>query len=492
MDDFQSSIHDRQDGHSPLSVGFGEVWAIFAWVLIIVVCALWISQDLVMEALLVDEPGVGEVATEVDAEGELESLVSMEDDILGKLLVGMNEILPSPSGLSIVEINASELRVGDSGQQLAWVVLQGWFKGPQEGLEALEKLIEENTDPPLLSSAPAYPEEAVQLLKASFAAAQDGTELDEDTREKLEGSLGYYGKLAIGLSEKSLRQELNRAAYQAAIGFAVVLLVFATVGFAGVVGLIIMIVLAFTHKMHGKVVGSPGHGVYAETFALWLIAFFGLQILAGMSGIEPALLMAALAFFLSLTVLAWPVLRGKRWSEVCSDIGWHKERSAIVQPMFGGLGTWAMALPLMGVGLLLTIILSLIVKEVTGSAPEPSHPIQQEAMSAGGWQILMLFLIASVAAPIVEETMFRGVLYTHLRGVTRRYKPWLSILLAIIVSSTIFAAIHPQGLVFMPPLMGLAAGFCIGREWRGSLIAPMVAHGLHNGLVMSLNVMLFM
>ena len=188
--------------------------------------------------------------------------------------------------------------------------------------------IEENTDSPLLSNAPEYPEEAVELLKASFAAAQDGAELDEKTRKKLKGTFGYYGELAIGLSDQSLRQELNRAAYQAAIGFAVVLLVFGTVGFAGVVGLIIMIVLAFTHKMHGKVVGGPGHGVYAETFALWLIAFFGLQILAGMTGIEPALLMAALAFFLSLSVLAWPVLRGKRWSEVCSDIGWHKERSA--------------------------------------------------------------------------------------------------------------------------------------------------------------------
>ena len=140
MDDFQSPTHDRQNGHSPHSTGFGEVWAILAWVLIIAVCALWIGQSYVkdyMEVLLVDEPTVGEVVTEVDAESEVVSLVSMEDDILGKLLVGMNEILPS-SGLSMVEINASELRAGDSGQQLAWAALQGWLKGPQEGIKALD------------------------------------------------------------------------------------------------------------------------------------------------------------------------------------------------------------------------------------------------------------------------------------------------------------------------------------------------------------------
>ena len=37
-------------------------------------------------------------------------------------------------------------------------------------------------------------------------------------------------------------------------------------------------------------------------------------------------------------------------------------------------------------------------------------------MGAGGMQIVLLFLVAAVAAPIVEELMFRGVLYTHLRG----------------------------------------------------------------------------
>jgi membrane protease YdiL (CAAX protease family) len=55
----------------------------------------------------------------------------------------------------------------------------------------------------------------------------------------------------------------------------------------------------------------------------------------------------------------------------------------------------------------------------------------------------------------------------------------------------IFAAIHPQGLLFVPALGGLAVGFCLYREMRGSLIAPMVAHGINNAFTLALGLMLF-
>jgi membrane protease YdiL (CAAX protease family) len=52
--------------------------------------------------------------------------------------------------------------------------------------------------------------------------------------------------------------------------------------------------------------------------------------------------------------------------------------------------------------------------------------------------------------------------------------------------SFIFAVIHPQGILFVPVLMSLAFGFALAREWRDSLIPGMVAHGLSNGLIMTL------
>src|SRR5262249_39913843 len=110
----------------------------------------------------------------------------------------------------------------------------------------------------------------------------------------------------------------------------------------------------------------------------------------------------------------------------------------------------------------------------------PTHPVT-DALLRGGWPGLIGTLFAAaVAAPIVEETMFRGVLYRHLREATGRWGRVWAVLVSGLVGSFVFAATHPQGWLAVPPLMALALAFALAREWRGSLPAPMVAHGLHN------------
>jgi membrane protease YdiL (CAAX protease family) len=108
-------------------------------------------------------------------------------------------------------------------------------------------------------------------------------------------------------------------------------------------------------------------------------------------------------------------------------------------------------------------------------------------VAGGDWVVrAIVLLLAAVIAPIVEETMFRGVLYRHLREMTGRLGGALSFFISAVVASFIFAAIHPQGWLGIPPLMGIAIGLSIAREWRGSLIPSMVAHGVNNGLVMAI------
>ena len=102
----------------------------------------------------------------------------------------------------------------------------------------------------------------------------------------------------------------------------------------------------------------------------------------------------------------------------------------------------------------------------------------------GDWSVrLQLLFLASVVAPIVEETMFRGVLYRQLRQASARFGYAPSVLVSILIVSFIFAAIHPQGWLAIPPLMSVAIAFNFVREWRGSLVPSMVAHGVHNGLL---------
>jgi membrane protease YdiL (CAAX protease family) len=95
-----------------------------------------------------------------------------------------------------------------------------------------------------------------------------------------------------------------------------------------------------------------------------------------------------------------------------------------------------------------------------------------------------------VVAPVVEETLFRGVLYRHLREASCRFGPALSVLFSGLVSAFLFAVIHPQGLLAVPVLMALAGAFTIAREWRETLAPAMVAHGLNNAAVSVLAIIL--
>jgi membrane protease YdiL (CAAX protease family) len=200
-----------------------------------------------------------------------------------------------------------------------------------------------------------------------------------------------------------------------------------------------------------------------------------------------ALSLNLLAMLLSLTVLAWPVVCGVPWPQLRDDIGWRGERRRGLGLVLG-LGTYLAALPLAAAGLAATLALIFLQRHY-GGGPDPlrpgegpSHPIVGVALRADGRVWLQLVLVASVAAPVVEETMFRGVLYRHLREATGRLAPALSALVSALASSFVFAVIHPQGWLGVPLLMALALAFALAREWRGSLVPGMVAHGLNNGV----------
>jgi membrane protease YdiL (CAAX protease family) len=45
-----------------------------------------------------------------------------------------------------------------------------------------------------------------------------------------------------------------------------------------------------------------------------------------------------------------------------------------------------------------------------------------------------------------------------------------------------FAVIHPQGFLAVPALMALAVAFTLMREWRGTVLPSMIAHGINNAV----------
>ena len=108
-----------------------------------------------------------------------------------------------------------------------------------------------------------------------------------------------------------------------------------------------------------------------------------------------------------------------------------------------------------------------------------------DAPDAGaGWKLLAVF-VALVAAPVVEELVFRGIIQSALAKAFKS-KWW-----AIAVSSIIFAAVHlrfpgeapyVQGLEQLLPLFVLAVVLGYNYERTGRLWASILIHLLFNGI----------
>lgn len=92
---------------------------------------------------------------------------------------------------------------------------------------------------------------------------------------------------------------------------------------------------------------------------------------------------------------------------------------------------------------------------------------------------VLVFILAAIAAPILEEVIFRCFLYGHFRKDQR-------IRFAAFFSGSIFAVLHPQGIIALPYLTVLGMGLAILREYRPGVIAPVVTHAMVNGFAVIL------
>jgi len=320
--------------------------------------------------------------------------------------------------------------------------------------------------------------------------------LSNDDRGLLIDELGWFAGAVLwpeGSDDLLARDEFLSPTKRVALvimgGFGLM----AAAGFAGFVILVVMTMLAYKGTIGSGLGPARGHhGVYAETFAVWIASFVLLSLVAGViTALVPGWgLIPALATFLaSLFALRWPVYRGIPWDVVKQDIGLTQGERPWLEALTG-LGGYLGALPLLATGMMATLVL-LILQGLFApeagpfeSAAGPAHPIVLQLAGSSFWLKLQVLLLASFAAPLVEETMFRGVLYRYLRETSRRFGTVLSVLVSGGISSLLFAAIHPQGWVAIPALMALAFSFVLVREWRGSLLPAMVMHGVSNGVVM--------
>lgn len=97
--------------------------------------------------------------------------------------------------------------------------------------------------------------------------------------------------------------------------------------------------------------------------------------------------------------------------------------------------------------------------------------------------VWLLVLVMVVVAPIYEELIFRGLLWS---AISEQFNDHRGALVASIITSLLFAVIHLQyGFYEMGTIVVLALIFCWARIESKSLLLPMLLHIINNGAAMA-------
>lgn len=207
--------------------------------------------------------------------------------------------------------------------------------------------------------------------------------------------------------------------------------------------------------------------VLVVSFLLELVAYAAVSqtmhlLDGGLSGQDRSVaeaLAAQLAFYaagLSATLL---VLFARRRQARVADLGWRMTSRG-----------WVLA------ALPLTVLALGIASLLTGVAqtlmPHTENAQCLSVRSDYGSSVLLALPVVAVAAPIVEETVFRGVVYRWLRGV-------MPVNLAMGVSAAVFAGAHFIRLLLLP-LFGLGILLAWIYERSGSIWPGVLVHALFN------------
>jgi len=354
-----------------------------------------------------------------------------------------------------------------------------------EELQHMQSLLKEYPNTPISDRQ----KEVMGVLDSLYQSELAERPMTDKTKNILRAELGWFSKLCIYPrgSESEERKALEAEAQNRLLllGLGCGLLFF--LGVAGVVAWIVFAIKASEQKQSlGVTIQNRGdHGVYAETFAVMLLSFIFSGKLVSQ---DPSPLLKVICPFFSLLALLWPLLRGISWKDVKEDMGLHLGKQPWKEIVMGPL-IYIKMLPALALSVVVLAVMMKLFREAPSSsnpfAPvdQAAHPIIAAFKGADKKTLLVLFFQMSVMAPVIEEIMFRGVLYQHLREYSARFGTVMSVILSAFISSFIFAALHPQGLMLVPFLMLIAFLFVFAREWRGSLLPGMMAHGIHNGVI---------
>ena len=155
----------------------------------------------------------------------------------------------------------------------------------------------------------------------------------------------------------------------------------------------------------------------------------------------------------------------KRRASLADELGWHA-RGLTTNSVYG-LAGFALSSALI-------VPVALAANAIFRHAPQPSNPVIPQLIDSPNLAgTLMLVILASLAAPPIEELLFRGVFYNAA-------KLKLGVWPAIVLTGLVFGFVHPVGIAEMLALGTLGGVFAWMAETRKSLVPSITAHFLQN------------
>ena len=169
--------------------------------------------------------------------------------------------------------------------------------------------------------------------------------------------------------------------------------------------------------------------------------------------------------YVGLAIAGWYFALKRR------GVGWREGGFRRVEPV-----TLLKMVPVtIGMMLLNGVIVSLTA-EAVGDVPTAQDQIVGGADAITMSEFVWLFALGALAAPVVEEFLFRGLLYPVLRG-------RMKVVAAIVISALVFAALHFL-LPLIPALLMMGVVLAFLTERYDSILPSIAVHALNNGVVL--------
>jgi membrane protease YdiL (CAAX protease family) len=420
-------------------------------------------------------------------------------DLMGRMFLRGLDMFKAQNMMS--EIDAPSMSFINE-DRVRLVMLYAEFENTDIALEQLEALRLEllgfNTDPDpeaIEISTNDLVLQEIDILRTIYTVGSDA--LSEDQAQQLKDRYGYIGHVALthGLANTDpVRAKLTNNVMP-------LMIFLIMVGLAVIVGPLlglVMLILGIVQYASGKLkmrmrVPKPGGSIYLETYAVFVFGFCIIAVgtfLVMNSGYPELGALSMVLQWLLVGTIFWGLFRGAKMQDWRLATGWHKGEGVLKEIGCGVLAYLA-SIPIYILGVIITVLLLLMKDFFAATAnggapvdPQPvSNPVFELIANADLFWVIFFFVLATTWAPLVEEAIFRGALFRHLRARLH----WT---VCGIITAILFAFMHDYGPLMVAPLIALGFMFAFMREWRGSLIAPITAHFIHNFSLISIMIFL--